>query len=289
MPNLSRTGLLRSILCVVAVLGLGSQPALADIELKFGIYAADKPSVVVQQFRPVLNVIESDLSRRRAEPVKLSMQVSKTYEEGVDDLVAVKVDLARFGPASYIEAKQRNPGLSIIVAESSKGKNTFNGVICVKDDSPIRTIADLKGKRFAFGEKGSTIGRYLVQLHLAEQGVYARDLAHYEYLDRHDKVGAAVAVGTFDAGAVKESTFNKLNQEGKGLRALTIFPNQTKPWIARAGLDPTLIAQLRDSLLAMQDPVALKALEEDGFAAATDADYDRIRRSIQENDRFFAP
>lgn len=275
--------------CLIGLLGLLVGSARADVELRFGIYAADKPSVVVQQFRPALSVIERELSTRRGEPVRVSMQVAKSYEEGVEELVAGRVDFSRFGPASYIEAKQRNPGLVILVAESSKGKNSFNGVICVRDASPIQTIADLKGKRFAFGEQASTIGRYLVQLYLAEQGVHARDLAHFEYLDRHDKVGAAVAAGSFDAGALKESTFNKLNKEGKGLRALAIFPNQTKPWIARAGLDPILVGQLRATLLGLRDPAALKALEEDGFAPATDGDYDRIRRAIQENDRFFAP
>jgi len=31
---------------------------------------------------------------------------------------------------------------------------------------------------------------------------------------RHDEVGAVVAVGTYDAGALKEGTFNKLVEKG---------------------------------------------------------------------------
>jgi phosphonate transport system substrate-binding protein len=262
--------------------------AWADLSLNFGVYAADKPSAVVRQFRPVLSSIESSLSAQRGEPVKIRMQVAKSYEEGVQDLVQGRVDFSRFGPASYVEAKRRNPGLSIIAAEAKKGSKTFNGVICVRADSTVREVSDLKGSRFAFGNESSTIGRYLAQLFLVENGITVGDLAEYAYLERHDKVGAAVAAGSYDAGALKESSFRKLQAKGRNLRALASFPNVTKPWIARQDLDPDLLGQLRQALLDMSDPAAFKALKKDGFLPAEDSDYDRIRQAIDDNGRFFA-
>jgi len=62
--------------------------------------------------------------------------------------------------------------------------------------------------------------------------VFAKDLASYDYLGRHDKVGAAVAAGKYEAGALKESTFKKQIKKGKPLRELARFPNVTKLWIA---------------------------------------------------------
>ncbi len=283
LSSLLRTSLLATLPAI-----LFSASAAADLDLRFGVYTADKPSAVVRQFRPVLSAIEKSMSRQRGEAVKIRMQVAKSYDEGVKDLVDGKVDFSRFGPASYIDAKRRNPGLSIIAAEANKGRKTFNGVICVRGDGDIQQAADLAGKRFAFGNESSTIGRYLAQLYLAEQGIGAKDLAEYAYLGRHDKVGAAVAAGSYDAGALKESTFNKLKGKGRDLRALATFPNVTKPWIARAGMDQTLLGQLRQALLEMQDPAAFKALKKDGFLAADDADYDRIRQAIEQNERFFA-
>ncbi len=267
---------------------LTAGPAAADLQLKFGVYTADKPTAVVRQFRPVLDALERGLSRLRNEPVEISMQVARTYEQGVEDLVQGRVDFSRFGPASYIEARRANPQLRIIVAEANAGKKTFNGVICVRSDSPIEDISALAGKRFAFGDENSTIGRYLAQLYLAEHGINAHDLSDYAYLERHDSVGAAVAAGSYDAGALKESTFDKLFKQGKLLRALAVFPNVTKPWIARAGLDAELFEQLRRVMLGMADDAAFAALKKDGFLAAEDADYDRIRIAIEDNRRFFA-
>jgi len=261
--------------------------ANADIQLKFGVYTSDKPSEMVKSFRPMLNAIESGLANRLGEPVKIRMQVAKSYEKGVNELATGAVDFARFGPASYITAKESNPGIRILAIESKKGRKEFNGVICVADNSPLQGMEDLKGKRFAFGNEHSTIGRYLSQLYMQEHGIRVGDLAAYEYLGRHDAVGAAVAAGQFDAGALKESTYKKMVDKGLSLRAIATFKNITKPWIARSGMPDRIYESLQVVLLEMDDPDAFGALKKDGFLAGTDADYATIRTAMQQNQKFF--
>ena len=261
--------------------------AHAEIVLDFGIYTSDKPSAMVKQFRPVLNALEIGLSRSLDEPVVINLQVSSSYAKGVAALVTGKVDFARFGPASYINAKNQDPGISIIGMESKNGSKIFNGVICVRMDSTITSVRDLKGRSFAFGDAESTIGRYLSQAYLIENGIAAKSLSSYEYLDRHDRVGAAVAAGKFDAGALKEGTFKKLLKKGAHLREIAVFPNVTKPWISASALSPRIFNALQETLLALKDPAALKALKKDGFLAGSDEDYDRIRKAIENNPRFF--
>ena len=68
--------------------------------------------------------------------------------------------------------------------ESKKGQKTFNGVICIHKTSSIKKVSELAGKRFAFGNELSTIGRYLSQLYLLNNGVKASDLGYYEYLGK---------------------------------------------------------------------------------------------------------
>ena len=169
--------------------------SFAEVNLTFGVYASDKPTQMIQSFRPLLNDLEVLVSNKLGERVAIKIQISKTYEEGIDELVNGKVDFARFGPASYVAAKQRNDNIRLIAIESHKGKKAFNGVICVKSGSKIKSVKDLAGKTFAFGDKTSTIGRYLSQKHLAANGITAKSLKSYEYLDRHDKVATAVAAG----------------------------------------------------------------------------------------------
>jgi len=171
--------------------------------------------------------------------------------------------------------------------ESIKGSKTFYGIICVQEQGPIQEIGQLKGRTFAFGDERSTIGRYLSQLVLTQNGVRADDLLSYEYLGRHDRVGAAVGAGQFDAGALKESTFKKLKAKGVKIREITRFPNVTKPWIASGNMSTEIITALRKVLLELKDPAALKAIKKDGFLPAEDSDYTLIRESIQKNGAFF--
>jgi phosphonate transport system substrate-binding protein len=268
-------------------LTLVANVARADLILNFGVYTSDKPSSMVKQFRPVLNVLEADLTGELGEKVKIRIQVAKTYRRGIEDLVTGQVDFSRVGPASYIEAIRQEPNISILAIESNNGKKIFYGIICVRRDSSIMRVEDLRGTRFAFGSKRSTIGRYLSQNHLLGQGIRASDLAHFEYLGRHDKVGTAVAMDTFDAGALKESTFKMLLEKGEPLREIARFPNVTKPWVAGKGLTPAIRDALGRALLKLDDPVALKALNKSGFLPGREEDYSVIRAAMDSNSKFF--
>ena len=202
-----RGGCISGLACLLTLL---SASAAAEVGLTFGLYASDKPSAMVRQFRPFLDVLESEVSDILGEKVEIKLKIANSYEAGRKNLSVGKVDFTRFGAASYVLVKDAAPEVSILAVESKKGKKVFNGVIAVHAESEIRNIADLKGKKFAFGSETSTIGRYLSQFYLMEQGVRAKDLSSFEYLGRHDTVGSMVAIGKFDAGALKEGTFKKL-------------------------------------------------------------------------------
>ena len=272
---------------LLSLSGLPNAMVRADVSLSFGVYTSDKPSTMVKIFRPILTELEAKLAARLGEPVRISIQVANTYEKCVDNLVQGKVDFARLGPASYVLAKQANPKLSILALEHKNGQKTFNGIICVRQDSSVRDVSELRGKGFAFGNERSTIGRYLSQLYLMNHGVIADDLAGYAYLGRHDKVGAAVAAGQYAAGALKESTFDKLVAKGVTIRAIATFPNVTKPWVAHSALPDHIVIALREALYAIDDPDVLKNLKKHGFIPGSDEDYQTTREAMLNNSRFF--
>jgi phosphonate transport system substrate-binding protein len=290
-------GLLTAVLCVRTFVSAQPPPAevkvvqaggkkSAPLHLWFGLYQSDKATEMYRKFTPVIEAIQSDVEKRLGRSTDIEMRIFKTYDDGIEALAKGTVDFVRFGPAPYILAKQRNKSIELIVMELEEGKKQFNGCIVVPRDSKIRELADLRERTFAFGDRNSTIGRYLVQEHLLKAGIRATDLGRYEYLDRHDKVAAAVLAGDFEAGAVKESNLD----ESKGqLRALVTFPNVTKPWVARAGLEPATLEALRASLLTLTDPVVLKPMKVSGFAECSDAEYDSVRQSMRAAEAFESP
>jgi len=265
---------------------LGIPPALADITLVFGTYTADKPTTTVRKFKPFLNYLAQEMSEQMGEKVTITMSISNSYNGGIDALVQGKVDFARFGPASYIMAKQAEPDITIVAMESKEGQKTFKGIIAVHSNSPIQSLSDVANGSFAFGSKLSTIGRFLAQRELLEVGITAEKLKHYKYLGRHDRVGTAVGAGGFDAGALKASTFNKLVKKNVPIRALVSFDNVTKPWLTRAGLDPVIVDTIRDVMLEATDKKALKFVSKSGFLKGTDDDFLTIRDAMTRSQEF---
>ena len=273
---------------VVAAVCAGAWPAHAGVSLTFGTYSPDKPTAMVAQLRPSLNEVARHMTDILGEEVEIRLQVVRSYEDGIGQIVAGDVDFTRLGPASYVEARQTNPGLDVLAMENKRGAKRFNGVICVREDSDITELSQLRGRSFAFGNERSTLGRFFAQLTLLRAGIRARDLEQFEYLGRHDKVGQAVGSGLFDAGALEETTFGKLVAKGVPIRAIATFSNSTRPWVSRAGLAPRVKLALRQALLRLSEPEALEALRFDGFLQGDDSDYDATREAIQENPQFFA-
>ena len=215
------------------------------------------------------------------------MEVASSYEEGIADLVSGEVDFSRLGPASYVTAKQQNPNLSILGIETKKGEKIFFGVIAVHNDSEIQNVNQLQGKSFAFGDELSTIGRFLSQEYLLENGITSSNLSRFDYLERHDKVGTAVDLRQFDAGALKESTFNKLVSNGSNIRSIAKFPNVEKPWVGSSDLSAETAQAINQALLELNDPQDLESLGIGSFVEGTDEDYQKIREAIENNDQFF--
>lgn len=272
------------------IFSLCSAPLQAGdtVRLNFGVYSSNKPSAMVKVYRPILKRLEASVAEKLGQEVDIRMQIAKDYDQGISHLINGRVDFSAFGPASYVEAKRMNTDISILAVENVKSSKVFYGIIAVAKDSPIQGIGDLRGKSFAFGDEGSTIGRFLSQLELVQAGIHAGDLYRYEYLGRHDKVGTAVGAGSFDAGALNEKTFKKLVEAGENIRELVRFPNVTRPWIARSGLDPHVHAALRASLLEIKDPGIVAVLKIDGFLEGDDNDYKVIRKAMENNQVFFA-
>jgi phosphonate transport system substrate-binding protein len=260
------------------------QPA----HLALGVYSFKKPTDVVRDFAAATDELGQALTRRCGKPFLINLTVYKTYDECLDKFVAGEVDFVRFGPASYVLAKQRNAAVQLLVTEHEDGLKRCEGIIAVRTDSPVKCLGDLRGRSFAFGDENSTIGRYLSQALLVSAGIHAEDLKGFRYLDRHDKVFKAVEVGDYEAGAMHIATFQDLNEK-KQLREIARFDNVGKPWVARAGLDPALVDALRQSLLTMTSEEPLKALKVHGFMKTSDEDFKLVRDGMKKAEAFERP
>lgn len=277
---------LASVLLATFTMSLSAATEQAPLKLNFGVYTTEKPTTMVNKLRPILNEIETRLSQRLERPVQIALQVSLDYEESIADLVKGKVDFARLEQSAYIQAKARQPGIKILAVEGDNRRSAFIGHFVVRDDSPLRTLEDLHGRSVAFAQPVSASDRYIPQLYLADQGITQKDLAEVVYLDRQDKVAAAVAMGKVEAGAISESTLRDQFARGASLRVISDYTNPTRPWVARADMPHDQSLQLREVLISMRGVKVLELIKKDCFIPGTDSNFSLVKQAIEENWRF---
>ena len=281
--------LLRLTLLAAAIFSTRSVLRSEDaLQLSFGVYTSDKPTDMYRAFKPTLLYLEEALTKALARPTQVKLRVFTTYESAREALLKEELDFARFGPSSFIIAHEKNQAIRILAIEEQEGQYLFKGVIFTRENSGVNAIKDLKGKAFAFGDPDSTIGRYLSQSFLVSEGIYAKDLSKFEYLDRHDKVVDAVLSGKFDAGAAKEGTLAKFKD--KGLKVLQTFDNITKPWVARSKLETKIGDAVQKCLAELKDKKVLDAIGEKitGFNVelAKVEMYEPVRKGMKKSEEF---
>src|SRR5262245_6398882 len=132
--------------------GKPSKPATGvGGRLVFGLYPSDSPTEMYRQFLPLCEY----LTEATGYPVELD--VSPTYAAGIEKIRKGEVDLFRSGPGAFghllLEEKSRAPILVAVEQEGEKKETTLRGAIVTRQDAPFRTIQDLAGKTFAFGDR----------------------------------------------------------------------------------------------------------------------------------------
>jgi phosphonate transport system substrate-binding protein len=255
------------------------------LRLHFGVYPSDRATIMYRKFTPILDALSAPIETQLKQEVDIHLTIFEDYASGIEALANGDVDFVRFGPSSYILAEELNPDITLLAMELRKGLKRFNGLIITKNESGIDSIKDLQGRTFAFGDSNSTIGRYLVQSLMVNDGILQDSLAKSDYLHRHDLVAKAVITGTHDAGAVKASTYKKLCDPDK-IKIVAAFENVTKPWVARAGLPKNIRDAITASLLELEGSKIIGELGCSGFTKATRKDYELVRKAMKNAEAF---
>jgi phosphonate transport system substrate-binding protein len=273
------------ILQALAFCNIAAYSQEAPLRLNFGVYPSDRATVMYRKFTPILEAISAPIQNQLGLDVDIHLTIFEDYESGIQALSDGTVDFVRFGPSSYILAEQKDPNVELLAMELRKGLKRFNGLIITKKDSGIKTVKDLNGRSFAFGDSNSTIGRYLAQSLLVNEGLNSKSLSSFDYLNRHDLVAKAIITGSHDAGALKASTYKKLCDPEK-IKVVVAFENVTKPWVARSGLSQEIKNAITASLLELEDPKTIGELGCSGFSKATKDDYSLVRAAMKNSESF---
>ena len=132
-----------------------------------------------------------------------------------DDLGRGVVHFAAFGAGAYIPAREEYNVIPLARGLNRFGKAEYQAVIVTAPDSPIQSIEDLRGKRFAFGNYTSTQGHVIPRIILAEHGLTLDDFSYFDYTGGHRNCAMEVIAGNFDAGGMQDTLGREMAASGR--------------------------------------------------------------------------
>lgn len=135
-----------------------------------------------------------------------------SYAAVIEAQRAGKADVARYGPESYSIAVKS--GLDITpagITVTTKGaKAAYKSYGIVPADSPIKSLADFKGKRVCFVDENSTSGHLYPVAGLQKAGIDPKKGITPIFAGGHDASALSVLKGQCEAGFAGDSTIDKL-------------------------------------------------------------------------------
>lgn len=131
------------------------------------------------------------------------------------------VDLVSEPPLSAVHLVE-TAGASILLRERRKKSDSYSSVIFVREDSPLKTLADLRGHRIAFEDQGSTTACLLPLADIKRAGLQAvpledatsppvEDAVGYFFTMSKSSIATAVTRGVADAGALSNEEWRSLH------------------------------------------------------------------------------
>jgi len=193
--------------------------------------------------------------------------VATSYAGVIEAMGAGRADIGWLNTFSYVIAHQKY-GVEVRLVTVRFGLPYYRAEIIAQSASGINSLADFKGKRFAFVDPASTSG-YLFPLAGLKKAGYdpAKFFGQTVFAGSHNNVVLAVYQGRADAGAVFEDarasvqkTLPDVMQKLKVVWKSDPIPNDTVSF--RKDLPADVKDRVSTALLRFsQDPVGLEALK----------------------------
>jgi len=291
MKNLSKISVVLVMLSVMLSFVLGgcggsNQPAksAAGAEIKV-LRVGAIPAEDAQKTRENYQSLAKYLEKKTGLPVEIF--VATDYSGVIEAMRAGKLDIAMFGPFSYVLAADKANAEAFAV-EIRKGSGTsYKSLVVTNPDSGITKLQDVKGRTYAFVDPASTSGNLIPRSFYKKNDINPdKDFKSVMYAGGHDAAALAVKNRKVDAASMDDITYGNMKEKGliSDQDVKVIFqsdPIPGSPWAWRKDLPEDLKGKLKDAFMnvAKADQAALSAYggKVEGYADAKDANYDVIR------------
>ena len=247
--------MLKRTLALASAMALSLSATLAQAAdvLKVSAIPDEAPTELLRKFQPLGAYLEQQLGM----PVEFTPVAD--YPAVVEALASDRIDLAWLGGFTFVQARLKT-GNALPLVQRAEDARFTSKFITAKPD--VQSLADLKGKSFAFGSVSSTSGSLMPRYFMLQDGI--KPESHFSrvgYSGAHDATAAWVQAGKVDAGVLNASVWDKLVANGtidsNKVRVFATTPTYFDyNWTVRGTLDPALTAKIKAAFLALDPAIA---------------------------------
>lgn len=247
------------------------------------------PTVTAAQLQGETGKLRTYLEREIGR--RLPMTITKSYQDLSDQVVNGEVAFAMLPPYLYVQTKAKDPGIVPLAYKAFDGAKTSDGMLLVRMDSDVESIADLKGETFCFTNRNSTTGYLLPRLYIRKNGFDPDTfIGAIHWSGDHLQVMRDLVEGKCNAAATYSGAFLSGSAVNVRTGRIRLFASTgTVPQdviVAGAKVSKTDRERMKAALLKFdpQKEFGLKLLGEtqriESFLDASDSDYDTLREAI---------
>jgi len=190
----------------------------------------------------------------------------KTYGEINELLAKRRIDLAFICTGPYVSGADRY-GIEAVATPIVRGKPFYHSYLIVNKDSALQSLADLKGKDFAFTDPDSNTGALVPRYWLRQLGADPETFFRsFTYTYSHDNAIMAVAKNLVDGAAVDGHMWEYYQQRNAFYSSKTRVIKKSEPFgspplVVSKALNPSMKRILTDKILSMhQEPEGQRIL-----------------------------
>ncbi len=235
-------------------------------------------------------------------PYKYEVSIPQSFVAVVEAFGTKRADVAAINTFGYVLAHDKY-GAEARMTVIRYGMPTYRSQFIAKANGPIKSVADLAGKKIAFVDPASTSGYLLPLKTLKERKIEPKETV---FAMKHDSVVSMIYQGQVDAGATfysppsKDANGKELIEDARRL-VLTQYPDVEKkikiielsepipndPIIFRKDMPEAMKVKIVDAIFAfVATPEGKEAFNKiygvTEFKRATDADYEPVRKMLND-------
>ncbi|MCF6137230.1 phosphate/phosphite/phosphonate ABC transporter substrate-binding protein [Pseudalkalibacillus berkeleyi] len=254
-------------------------------ELTIGVIPAQTEGEMQSAMEKLEGLLEEKMDR------KVKIDTYPDYNGVVEAMNFKKIDMAFFGPLTYVIANNKS-GADAIITQLVDGEPFYHSYIITHKDNKFSSLEeflnDSQEYNFAFGDPNSTSGSLIPSIELGDRDVFTDKDNHefktVRYTGSHDATALAVQNKQVDAGAIDSAIYDQLIESGKiDESKLKVIWKSDKlfqyPWAVNKEMDKDTKKQLQEIFVNIEDQDILDAFGASGFTKASNEDYESIKKA----------